>query len=628
MTTAIPIAGGPTVPALSLEDFRPGPADRVPARSAGYDPDRPFLFEGLSPRFATRTVRSGMVPMRDGTLLSTDFHIPLGADGPLPVVLTRTPYGKQNMWPALQALLPEQGFIYAVQDVRGRHESEGCFSACTGQDRADGADMLDWLVAQPLCNGRVGATGTSYTGETSAKLAATCHPALKASLIMYDAAFEGEGVMNGGYVQHGAIMLRMLYAWFRDYVPKLSYGPPAWVDRQAWFRSGLGRAFHTQPVNQPPADRETQLRTLPVFDLLDRTGAAPSDFAEMLRRTDDFTDPYWREMGFLTETDRFAAPALHVSGPQEAGGSGPRLFHLMQRNAITAEARDHQYFLFTPQPHSGHAQASADFHWGARHFGDTRFPYYRMMVDWFGHWLRGDPLPDWPKARFFVAGRNCWESAESFPPPDVDRQTWWLGAGGRLSLTPSSAAGHDQLRYDPGDPTPSEPPGAAQELVGVGYADRAALEGRPDVLVYDSGPLSAPLELVGRVTLDLYVSSSAIDTDFAAILCERRPDGQVVNISHGILRMRHREGLDRKVWLVPGEIVPVTLDLWFVAIELPAGHSLCLHVQSAHFPAFDRNLNTGGSNATGTDWVVAENRVHFGPDTPSALHLPIRPALG
>ena len=191
-----------------LFDFAPGPDDAIPDRSAAFDEERPFLFEGLEPRFATRVVRSVFVPMRDGAGLSTDFHLPLGAALPLPVVLVRTPYDKRESNPALQHIFPEQGFVLAVQDVRGRHESEGEFLACTGQDREDGWDTVSWLAAQPWCNGRVGAMGSSYVGETTGKLAATGHPNYAASILLFDGAYAEYCIYNGAFFQQGVTMLR------------------------------------------------------------------------------------------------------------------------------------------------------------------------------------------------------------------------------------------------------------------------------------------------------------------------------------------------------------------------------------------------------------------------------------
>jgi putative CocE/NonD family hydrolase len=620
--------------ALPATAFEATPADAVGARSAAFDPARPFLFEGLAPRFATRVLRSIFIPMRDGTRLSTDLHIPLGATLPLPVVLSRTPYGKRQSTSALLHLLPEQGFVYALQDIRGRHESEGEFIACSAVEREDGYDTVSWLAAQPWCNGAVGAIGSSYSGETAARLAAMRHPNHRASIIMFDGAYAGGLSQNGAYLQSGVTMLRMMYEWFRDHVPKVSYGPPAGIDREAWFQSPHAQLYATQPVRQAAIDVDAHLLTLPVHDLLDRSGAAPSEFGEMMRRSHDPGDPYLQAQGFLSDADQFDTPTLHISGPQERGGSSPDNFRLFRQRSVSARSRDNQVLIFSPCPHSSLHLCGEDVHWGARHFGDTRFPYYRRFIDWFAHWLCGaqHQVESWPRVQYFVAGANTWRSDSTWPPQNVQTLRYHLrrateSGPGQLSLAPASSdepASH--YTYDPAAPTPSEAPGAALDPIGNGYCERQAFSLRPDVLTYLSAPLQQDLELVGAVQVLLHVSSTAPDTDFAAVLVEQDAQGRMVNISHGIARARWREGFGQAVWMQPGQVCLVPIDLWLVAIRIPAGHRIGLQIASSHFPAFDRNLNTGGNNHSDTTWAVATNAVHHGPSHPSALVLQVRPA--
>lgn len=610
---------------ISAEDFVPGTDDRPSCESARFDPERPFLFEGLAPRFAVRRIRSVFIPMRDGVRLSTDFHIPLGAALPLPVVLVRTPYSKNAAPTAMPALLPEQGIIYAIQDVRGRYESEGEFVACSGIDRLDGPDTIDWIASQPWCNGRVGTLGSSYTGETAAKTAAMRHPAHRCGVIMFDGSYGDGPTRNGAYLQGGVSLLRMMFGWYRDYVPKVSFGPPAHIDREDWFSAGYADAYETQPVRQPPVDLDRHLKTLPVYSLLDRSGAAPSDFAEQMRASANPSSTFFADQGFLRDSDSFSTPTIFVTGPLERGGSSFENFDLFRRKATTAQTREHQYLWFTPAVHSGYAACEADTRFGVRNFGDTRFPYYRHLIDWFGHWLRDDPLnfAEWPKARYFLAGRNQWRTAPDWPPPGTGEQLLYLRAGGLLAEEIGAREAPDSFTYDPDDPTPSEPPGTPVDLLGGGYADRRAIEARADVVTYTTEPLKRPLAIAGPVRARLWVSSSAPDTDFVAVLSEVDREGTSINISHGIARMRYRNGLERPALMTPGEICEVEIDLWHVAIELPVGHCLRLAISSSHFPVFDRNLNTGGDNFTDTEWAVARNSVHHDAGHPSVLLLPV-----
>ena len=620
-------AAAPEQLTLGEADFAPVPGEVPAARSAVYDAERPFLFEGLEPRHAFRVVRSLFVPMRDGMRLSTDFYVPLGAKPPLPVVLSRTPYGKQR--PSVEGrLLAEQGFIFAYQDVRGRFESEGEFVANTGQDREDGYDTVSWLARQPWCSGRVGAIGSSYLGETAAKLAATRHPNHACSILMFDGAYGQGGSYNGAFMQGGAAMLRALFEWARDAVPKISYGPPTWIDRQAWFRSAAVQAYASQPVNAPKVDAGEAVRALPVAGLVARSGGPSSEFEAMVRANAEPGGAYFKSQRFLTEADSFSTPTLHLSGNEEVGGSGPRCFSLFRRRAVNAAARDHQHLIFAASPHSGHRLASAHTVRGVRDFGDTRFPYFKIFVDWFDHWLRGGVtgVEAWPKAQWFVTGRNKWEAGDSYPPADVRPLYLHLQAGegrrGGLSTAAPPPGDAMRYRYDPLDPTPSEPPATHTDMIGVAFADRAPLEARADLLVFTSPPLTRALDIAGPVTVALAVSSDSPDTDFVAVLHEVDARGRAIFVTHGITRMRWLEGFDRARPMTPGEVYRIELDLWFANLAFQPGSRVRLHVASAHFPFFDRNLNTGDDNGTTTAARVATNSVHLGPS--SFLTLPAR----
>jgi putative CocE/NonD family hydrolase len=452
-----------------------------------------------------------------------------------------------------------------MQDVRGRSESEGEFIACTGQDREDGFDTVEWLSHQPWCSGRIGTIGASYTGETSAKTAAMRHPAHRCAVIMFDGSYAGGSARNGAFLQGGVSLLRMLFQWFRDWVPKVSYGPPPHIDREAWFSAPWADAYSTQPVKQPSVDLDAHLRTLPVFDLLDRSGAAPSEFADMMRRAADPCDPYWTAQRFLTDDDRFDIPALYVTGHLERGGSSFDNFRIMRRNCAPDVGR-HQHLLVTPAPHSAYHLCSAETRHGARDLGDTRFPYYRLLVDWFGRWLRDDDVEAsaWPPVRYFVINGSSWCDAEDWPPPDTSTLSLHLRSVGRAntsggdgSLTPDdpgAAEPADRFTYDPDNPVPSEPRGADLDTLGGGYADRSDIERRDDVLVYTSAPLDSPLHIAGPVAASLYVSSNAPDTDFSAVLTEVDRVGRSINSTHGIARVRYRDGLARARLLERGRV--------------------------------------------------------------------------
>ena len=158
-----------------------------------------------------------------------------------------------------------------------------------------------------------------------------------------------------------------------------------------------------------------------------------------------------------------------------------------------------------------------------------------------------------------------------------------------------------------------------------GVYDQRPVEDRADVLVYSTEPLDADTEVTGPVSAELYVSSSAVDTDFTAKLVDSHPDGFARNLADGILRLRYRNSFERAEPLVPGEIYKIHIDLWATSNLFRKGHRIRLEISSSNFPRYDRNLNTGEELLTGWRMVAANQTVYHDPDHPSALILPIVP---
>ena len=158
-----------------------------------------------------------------------------------------------------------------------------------------------------------------------------------------------------------------------------------------------------------------------------------------------------------------------------------------------------------------------------------------------------------------------------------------------------------------------------------GPRDQKEVEARPDVLVYDTSPLIEDVEVTGPVTLDLYASSSAVDTDFTAKLVDVGPDGIARNLTEGILRARYRESTSEAKPIVPGQVYEYKIDLWSTSNVFLKGHKIRLEVSSSNFPRFDRNLNTGKDASTDSAFVKATNTILHDPAHPSALILPIVP---
>ena len=276
---------------------------------------------------------------------------------------------------------------------------------------------------------------------------------------------------------------------------------------------------------------------------------------------------------------------------------------------------------------------------GERDLGDARKEFWRIYVDWFDHWLRGtdNGITEMPHVQYYLMGKNEWRNAQEWPLPETRFTDYYLHSDGqansrfgtgRLSAEPPEHESLDNYVYDPATPVPSlggpvcctGTPDAA-----AGAFDQREVEMRHDVLVYSTPPLEEGVEVTGPIEAVLYVSSSAKDTDFTAKLVDVYPDGTAYNVQEGILRARYREGLDRKVWMQPGEVYELRLDVHATSNYFGPGHRIRLQVSSSNFPRFDRNLNTGGNNYDETEWQIAQNTVHHSERYPSRIVLPVIP---
>ncbi|HEY0450172.1 CocE/NonD family hydrolase [Actinophytocola sp.] len=258
------------------------------------------------------------------------------------------------------------------------------------------------------------------------------------------------------------------------------------------------------------------------------------------------------------------------------------------------------------------------------------------LVPFFDRWLRGreDALDGAAPVRIFVMGIAQWRDEQDWPLPDTADTDYYLASAGRantadgdgaLTGSPPEAAAPDTFLYDPRRPVPSIG-GVNLNLGGFnGPADQRPVESRGDVLVFSTPLLTDPVEVTGPVTLTLFVSSSAVDTDFTGKLVDVHPDGRAIILCEGIQRMRYRDSLAQARFMTPGQIYEITIDLTATSNVFLAGHRIRLEVSSSNFPRYDRNSNTGGVIATEReqDMTTAVNHVHHGPNQPSRLTLPL-----
>jgi putative CocE/NonD family hydrolase len=587
-----------------------------------------------------RKEKSIFVPMRDGVRLSTDLYFPEGVDGKLPVILVRTPYGKDGTYPygGMIPLLVQQGYIVAIQDARGRYESEGEYRA-RYWDRKDGYDMVDWLVDQPWSDGQIATFGCSYLGETQITLGAEKHPNHVAMMPMASgAAYNNIGRPFTSF-DGGVLELAQTAGWFINAGTKVFHGPPAWMDREEWFQSeqsGMFTTGHGSTRAQYNAQEMLDIySTLPIVDIVSNLGMKYTDYEDYVTNTPE--SEYFDEGDWVRADDTFDTPALYIDSWYDFGpGESLKMFNQMRANAPSKKARDNQYIIMTPSTHCAWAGATENTIIGERDLGDARKEFVNIYLKWYEHWLKGvdNGITDMPRVQYYLMGRNEWRSAENWPIEGTNYQKFYLGSGGTansrhgdgmLSALPPENAVVDRFVYDPATPVPTRGGNVCCTGMetGAGGYDQSTIEMRNDVLVYTSAPLDEGIEVTGYLEVVLYVSSDAKDTDFTAKLVDVYPDGRAFNLQEGAKRMRFRENLRRKVWMEEGEVYEIHLDLHATSNYFDKGHRVRLEVSSSNFPRWSRNMNTGGNNYDESEGIPANNTVHHSAEYPSHVVLPV-----
>lgn len=587
---------------------------------------------------------SVMVPMRDGTRLATDLYFPVGAGDKLPTILFRDPYNKnrgRDRDPTGQSgrstedtwFYASHGFVVAKQDSRGKHESEGIYSPPHGNEATDGYDTVDWIAQQAWSNGKVGTGGCSYPGETQMLQAPLMNPHLAAMIPQAAGGLMGaaSGKYNywagfrGGVLDHRAGM-----TWFASAGIKYSLKPPAGLSDEEVRK--IRKFYNPDASNLPDMDWDKLIWHLPVIDVMNEAGAPPNDWKKLV--STEFGDDWWHDdMGFYDGSENFDVPSLHISSFYDLSvDDTAHAFNYFQKRSVSKRSAENQFLILAPTEHCAWPESTENTVVGELSMGDASRDWNKMYLDWYAYWLMGraNDVTDMPKVQYYVMGKNEWHSSDVWPLANTHYTKYFLKSSGNansragdgvLSTNAPSAAASDTFIYDPADPVPSV--GGARALGGA--RDQATVEERNDVLVYTTPPLAEGVEITGPISLVLYVSSSAKDTDITAKLVDVHPDGTAYNIQDGILRLRYREGFTRKVFMEEGEVYEVTIDMSITSRYFDKGHKIRLQVSSSNFPNYERNLNTGGNNYDESSWVVAENTVHHSLQYPSHLLLPVIP---
>lgn len=583
-----------------------------------------------------------MMPMRDGVRLATDIYRPKG-DGKYPVVFSRTPYNF-NTWidremrtrtleAAYEAV--ERGYVYVVQNERGRFFSEGEWDIL-GTPLTDGYDAFTWMAAQPWSNGKIGVIGCSSTAEWQMAVASQNHPALAAMV----AQGYGAGVGRvGKYMEQGN--------WYRGGAHQMLFTAWLYGTQNDKFRPTFPKditqedlvrvqRFYDLATEMPPVDWLKGLSHLPVQDIIKNVNGQQGVFDKMIVRKPN--DPAWFEGGLYHDDMAMDVPSYwFVSWYDVATSPNLALFNHVRKNAKTKEIADNQYLVIAPTLHCAFKRASENTIVGERSVGDARLDYDAMTWGWFDMLLKGesnDFKKNTPRVKYFTMGSNQWQTADEWPPKNAVMTDFFLSSNGKantrngdgkLVAKVPGADKPDTFKYDPMNPVMSYGGNVCctGNAVQGGSFDQSEMELREDILVYTSEPLKEGVEVSGFIEAILYLSSDAKDTDVTIKLIDVHPDGKAYNLDETIQRVRYREGYDKEVMMEKGKVYKVEMTPMSTSNYFAPGHSIRIEISSSNFPRFDRNLNTGGNNYDEKEGVIATNNIHHSKKYPSVLKLPI-----
>jgi hypothetical protein len=510
------------------------------------------------------------VPMRDGTRLSADLYRPL-LPGSYPAILMRTPYGTGDL-SYLAYPLASFGYAVVCQDVRGRGGSEGeCraflddgwgFYPIEGhepnEEHWDGYDSVEWVAGQTWCDRQVGMFGMSALAICALSAAGAEPPHLRcavsyvaASDIYHDAAHQGGG-----------------------------------------FRESLVEGWLADIEAEPE-----------VLDLI------------VLHES---YDQLWRNMSGVLRAPMTDVPIYHLGGWYDIFLQGTLNAFMALQGEGKRGAGGNQKVVIGPWTHSGQTTTQQ---------GELNYPLNSAVfeseiaraIDWFDYWLKSEQngIVDLPPVRYYTMGDvddlsapgNEWREASAWPVSATE-SSLYLGAAGMLKgWMPPGGLEPDSFVYDASNPVPTL--GGANLYLDAGPYDQRTLETRSDVLAYTSRILTEPLEVAGRITVSVFGSSSAADTDWAVKLCDVYPDGRSMLVTDGILRAKYREGFETPVPMEPGEVYEFKVDLWSTAIVFNTGHRIRIDVSTSNSPRFERHP------------LSATNRVYHDRSRPSRLILPV-----
>ena len=574
-----------------------------------------------------------MIPMRDGIKLFTSILTPVNSKHPVPILIQRTPYGA-TVPPGFNPVnvsylssMAKEGYIFVVQDIRGKYKSEGTMQIHqplvhatqkgTVDESTDTWDTIDWLIKNTENNnGKAGIFGISYPGWLALVGSVDPHPALKASS---EQACMGDLFLGDDFHHNGA------------------------------FRLSYGMEYSYEIEFDKTKDSDFPFEQFDLYDWYLKMGSLKNVnekyFHNKIPTWNSFVqhpnyDSYWQKNSPLNYVQYPQVPMLHVGGYfDQEDINGPQLMygHMEKKDSF-----NRNYIVLGPWFHGQWSRGKADS-LGKISFESNTGEYFQaLQKKWFDYWLKGVGTGKFDEATCFQTGSNQWKTYSSWPPKEASIKKLYAGGNNTCSFTqPTSTTGQISFVSDPSHPVPyrTQP---IEATYGRGsrwrtwqVEDQRFVYSRPDVLSFVMDSLTDDLTVTGKIIAHLFASTTATDADWIVKLIDVYPNfdsknvlmsGYQLPVTMEAFRGRFRKSFSNPSPLTPNNPEEFVIDLHEIDHTFKKGHRIMIQVQSTWFPVIDRNPQKFVPNifeAKDSDFIKATHTIYFNAKYPTYIELPV-----
>ena len=576
---------------------------------------------------------TAMIPMRDGIKLFTSILTPVNSKHPVPILIQRTPYGA-TLPPGFNPVnvsylsgMAKGGYIFVVQDIRGKYKSEGTMQIHQPlvhatqkgivDESTDTWDTIDWLIKNTENNnGNAGIFGISYPGWLALVGSVDPHPALKASS---EQACMGDLFLGDDFHHNGA------------------------------FRLSYGMEYSYEIEFDKTKDSDFPFEQFDLYDWYLKMGSLKNVnekyFQKKIPTWNSFVqhpnyDSYWQKNSPLNYVQYPQVPMLHVCGYfDQEDINGPQLMygHMEKKDSF-----NRNYIVLGPWFHGQWSRGRADS-LGKISFESNTGEYFQaLQKKWFDYWLKGVGTGKFDEATCFQTGSNQWKTYSSWPPKEASIKKLYAGGNNTCSFTqPASSAGQISFVSDPSHPVPyrTQP---IEATYGRGsrwrtwqVEDQRFVYSRPDVISFVMDTLTDDVTVTGKIVAHLFASTTGTDADWIVKLIDVYPNsdskdllmsGYQLPVAMEAFRGRFRKSFSDPSPLTPNKPEEFVIDLHEIDHTFKKGHRVMIQIQSTWFPVIDRNPQKFVPNifeAKESDFTTATHTIYFNSKYATYVELPV-----